>query len=85
MIGARFNNAPSEHLSAIEKAAGERAERMDEILRSHCIVPADLRADRFWEFYAARVEALLQRIEVATGRTIAREPELFRAGVVAEA
>jgi hypothetical protein len=58
---------------------------MDEILRSPCIAPADLRADRFWEFYGARAEALLRRIEAATGKTIAREPELFRAGVVAEA
>jgi hypothetical protein len=43
-----------------------------------------MRADRFWEFYATRAEALLQRIEAATGKTIAREPGLFRAGVVAE-
>jgi hypothetical protein len=33
----------------------------------------------------ARAEALLQRIEAATGKTTAREPDLFRAGVVAEA
>jgi hypothetical protein len=81
-IGGR---APSKYLPAVEKAAGVGAERMDEILRSHCIAPAALRADRFWEFYGARAEALLQRIEAATGKTITREPELFRAGVVAEA
>ncbi len=80
-IGGR---APSKYLPAIEKAAGVGTERMDEILRSHCIAPGELRADRFWEFYAARAEALLQRIEAATGKTITREPELFRAGVVAE-
>jgi len=33
----------------------------------------------------ARAEALLQRIEAATGKPITHEPELFRAGVVAEA
>lgn len=81
-IGGR---APSRYLPAIEKAAGVGAERMDEILRSHCIAPGELRADGFWEFYAARAEALLQRIEAATGKSITREPELFRAGVVAEA
>ncbi len=81
-IGGR---APSKYLPAVEKAAGVGAERMDEILRSHCITPAELRADRFWEFYAARAEELLQRIEAATGKTITREPEMFRAGVVAEA
>ncbi|MGH8722332.1 MAG: hypothetical protein ACREU4_10130, partial [Burkholderiales bacterium] len=81
-IGGR---APSKYMPAIEKAAGIGAERMDEILRSHCIAPGELRADRFWQFYAARAEALLQRIESATDKSITREPELFRAGVVAEA
>jgi len=57
---------------------------MDEILRSHCITPVELRADNFWDFYAARAEALLRRIEAATGKTIPREPERFLAGVVAE-
>jgi hypothetical protein len=81
-IGGR---APSKYLPAIERAAGIGPARMDEILRSHCVSPAKLRADRFWEFYAARAEELLQRIESATGKSITREPELFRAGVVAEA
>jgi hypothetical protein len=81
-IGGR---APSKYLPAIEKAAAVETERMNEILHSHCIAPKELRADRFWEFYAARAEALLQRIEAATGKAITREPELFRAGVVAEA
>jgi hypothetical protein len=81
-IGGR---APSKYLPAVQKAAGVGAQRMDEILRSHCIAPPDLRGDRFWDFYAARAEALLQRIEAATGKTIAREAELFRAGIAAEA
>jgi hypothetical protein len=89
-LAARTNrqiggHAPSKYLPAIEKTAGVDAGRMDEILRSHCIEPSELRADRFWEFYAARAEGLLQRIEAATGKTITREPELFRSGVVAEA
>jgi hypothetical protein len=81
-IGGR---APSRYLPAIEKAAGIGPARMDEILGSHCIPPEQLRADRFWEFYAARADELLKRIEAATGKSITREPELFRAGVVAEA
>lgn len=89
-LAARTNRqiggkAPSKYLPAVEKAAGVGPERMDEILRSHCIASGELRADRFWVFYAARAEALLQRIEAATGKTITREPTLFRAGVVAEA
>jgi len=89
-ISARTNRqiggkAPSKYLPAVEKAAGVAPGRMDEILGSHCISPALLRTDQFWEFYAARAETLLQRIEAATGKSITREPELFHDGVVAEA
>ena len=80
-IGGR---APSKYLPAVEKAAGVEPGRMDEILASHCIAHELLRADKFWDFYAARAETLLQRIEAATGKNITREPELFRTGVVAE-
>ena len=88
-LSARTNrqiggHAPSEYLSAVEKAAGIESVRMDEILASHCITPDLLRAGRFWNFYAARAETLLQRIEGATGKKITREPELFRTDVVAE-
>lgn len=89
-LSARTNrkiggHAPSKYLAIIEKDSGIEATRMNDILSSHCIAPADLRADRFWDFYAARAEALLQRIETATGKMITRDPELFRPGVVAEA
>jgi hypothetical protein len=89
-ISARTNRqiggrAPSKYLPAVEKAAGVDARRMDEILCSHCITANLLRKDQFWEFYAARAETLLQRIEVATGKSITRELELFRAGMVVEA
>ncbi len=77
--------APSKYLPAIEKAAGIElgADGRDLALALHST--AELRGDRFWEFYAARAEELLQRIEAATGKSITREPELFPAGVVAEA
>jgi hypothetical protein len=81
-IGGR---APSQYLPAIEKTAGIEPSRMDAILQSHHISPKCMRADRFWDFYAARAEALLQRIEAATGKTITREPDLFRPDVVIEA
>lgn len=80
-IGGR---APSQYLRSIERTAGIDTARMDEILRSHCIAPEHLRADRFWEFFAARAEALLQRIEAATGKTIARDPGIFRQGAMAD-
>ncbi len=81
MIGDR---APSKYLPAIERSAGIPRERMDEILRSHCVVPEHLRGDRFWEFYAARADALLHRIEVAMEKNVTRDPTLFRPGAVAE-
>jgi hypothetical protein len=89
-ISARTNRqiggrAPSKYLSSVEKTAGVNPKRMGEILRSHCIAPDLLRTDRFWEFFASRAETLLQRIEAATGTSLTRGPELFRAGVVAEA
>lgn len=80
-IGGR---APSEYLPAVEKAAGIDAARLDEILRSHAIESAHLRADDFWAFFAARAEALLQRIETATAKTIPRDPALFRPGAEVE-
>ena len=88
-ISARTNRqiggrAPSRYLPALERAADIDPMRMDEILASHRIAPDAIRTDRFWEFYAARAELLLQRIEVATGKTIAHEPELFRSDVVPE-
>ncbi len=88
-ISARTNRqiggrAPSEYLPVVEKAADIELRRMDEVLASHCIAPEFLRVDRFWAFYAARAEALLQRIEAATGKKITRESELFGAGRVAE-
>ena len=88
-ISARTNRqiggrAPSEYLPVVEKVADSDPARMDAILASHCIAPDSIRTDRFWDFYAARAEALLQRIEAVTGKTITREPELFRADVVPE-
>ena len=57
---------------------------MDSILGSHRIDPTLLRTDDFWEFFAARAEALLQRIEDAMGKQIQRDPDAFRAGAVDE-
>ena len=53
------------------------AREMDEILRSHRIDPAALRVDDFESFYSARADALLDIIEDAMGKKIAREPGLF--------
>jgi hypothetical protein len=76
--------APSKYLPVIEKRAVATPERMDEILQSHCIAFEHIRADSFWNFYKARAEALLNRIEAATGKVISYDPELFQEGAAME-
>jgi len=77
-VSARTNRiigekSPSEYLAKLEKEAEIPPERMDEILRSHCIEPGFLRNDSFADFYEARREALLSKIENAMGKRITRE------------
>jgi hypothetical protein len=70
-IGGR---APSQYLATLEKQdAGLRDGRLGEILRSHVIVEDHLRRDDFESFFAERSEAILARIERATGKRIPRE------------
>jgi hypothetical protein len=66
-------NAPSEYLAKLKKSIGIEDARMDEILRSHVIEPESLRNDDFDAFFNKREEALLDRIEKAMGKLIARE------------
>jgi len=76
IVGGR---APSSYLAALEREAGISSARMDEILKSHVIQPAAIRGDKFMAHFQARAEALLQRIEAAMGKQIARDTELFDA------
>jgi hypothetical protein len=46
---------------------------MDEIVRSHAIDPSALRDDDFERFFAARQNALLDRIEGAMSKQIPRD------------
>jgi hypothetical protein len=64
--------ASSEYLADLQKCAGIEPARMDEMLRSHLIDPAALRADDFDRFFEARSRALLEKIEKAMGKAIAR-------------
>ena len=77
-LSARTNriisgDAPSVYLPKLQKRGGTTEARMDQILASHVVNPSDLRADDFHGFFAARQEALLQRIEAAMGKPIARD------------
>jgi hypothetical protein len=67
MIGG---HAPSKYLAQIQGHAQVKLADagMDEILSSHLIAPALLRADAFEDFYAARKAALLAVVEQAMGK-----------------
>ena len=65
-IGGR---APSKYLRTLENQADIDTDRMNEIIESHVIDAESLRADNFEQFFQKRSEALLQRIQAATGRS----------------
>lgn len=79
------NNAPSDYLQRVQRNAGIDEARIDQILASHLIDPITLRLDYFDDFFKARETALLNRIERAMGKPIARDmvvpedsgPEIF--------
>ena len=66
--------APSAYLRLIERRDGLTPSDLDAILKTHVIDPTILRTDDFELFYEARFEQLLQRIENAIGKPIARDP-----------
>ncbi len=70
MIGG---NTPSVYLGRVQKNAGIDQQRMDTILQSHVIEPSVLRADDFLAFFKAREKTLLDRVEAAMGKLIARD------------
>jgi hypothetical protein len=77
-LSARTNrmiskNAPSDYLLRLQRTAGIDETRMEHILRSHLIEPKTLHGNDFDGFFTAREEALLDRIERAMGKPIARE------------
>lgn len=67
MIGG---NAPDAYLPRLEKRADISEDRMNEILVSHVIDFSALRSNNFDEFFEARKQALLERIENAMGKQI---------------
>jgi hypothetical protein len=76
-LSARTNrtiggNPPSVYLERLQRNCSISEARMDEILRSHLIDPALLRSDNFEGSYDLRQNRILQLIERATGKSIAR-------------
>ena len=70
MIGG---STTSNYLARIRKSAGIIPTRMGSILESHVIEPAATRSDDFLGFFKAREKALLDRVEAAMGKPIARD------------
>jgi hypothetical protein len=71
-------DAPSKYLDRLKKHAGVPDADFDTILRSHAVNPDFMFQDDFYGFFADRKERILQKIELATGKTIPRhqpEPE----------
>ncbi|NMC20735.1 MAG: DUF262 domain-containing protein [Thermogutta sp.] len=66
-------NAPSVYLRKLRDDHGISEDRQRQILESHAIEPSAILADDFRAFYDARREALLTRIERATGKAIPRD------------
>lgn len=69
-IGGKAPSVYSDKLDADTSAGGVE---LDEILRSHQIDPALMRADDFDAFYTARKVALLEMIESAMGKAALRD------------
>jgi hypothetical protein len=66
-------NAPSVYLERIQNELKITPERLNEIVASHNINPQILRSDNFEDFFNARKDAILKRIEKAMGKPIARD------------
>jgi hypothetical protein len=70
MVGG---NAPSDYVARLQKSAGIKPTRMDEILSTHLIDASALRADDFDRIFHQRSQELLAKIERAMGNVISRE------------
>ncbi len=68
--------APSKYLIDLEEKAEIPAASMTSILASHCISVQALRSDNFDQFFTHRTEKLIQRIEKAMDKQVARETEM---------
>lgn len=66
-------HAPSAYLEKIQQDLKITPKRLNEIIASHSIDPEHLRSDDFEGFFNGRRDAILQRIEKAMGKSIARD------------
>lgn len=73
-------DAPSVYLKRIEVKHGISSSALDDILRTHLIEPALLRADDFQSFYAARQRALEGLVANAMHKPVVREAGIDEPG-----
>lgn len=77
--------APSKYLVRLQIKAKATTEEINDLLRTHLVNPAIIRTDDFYAFIADRKESILKRIEIATGKLIARDADSNKdEGVFAE-
>jgi len=67
LIGGK---APSAYLRQIEGNHGFTSDQLDDVLRTHLIEPALLRADDFEGFFAARINALSALVGESMGKSV---------------
>ncbi len=74
-------HAPSMYLASLEKNHDQPTARLNEILLSHLVDPALMRADDFDAFIRKRATSLLDLIEKAMGKTVSGRdsPEVIEA------
>ena len=77
-------SAPSEYLRRVETKARLDADAVDEIIRTHGIDPARLRADDFEGHFDYRKEFLIALIEAAMGKAVLRDVGDRSAAEIAE-
>jgi len=73
-------DAPSKYLERLKKHAGVSDDEFNAILKSHVVNPDPMYRDDFYGFFTDRKEKILQKIEAAMGKAVAREQELLEEG-----
>jgi hypothetical protein len=73
-------DAPSKYLERLKKHAGVSDGEFNIILESHVVNPDYMNQDDFSGFFTDRKEKILQKIEAAMGKSIAREQEFQEEG-----
>lgn len=74
-------DAPSKYLARLKKNAGASDEEFEQILRSHVVNPEFMYVDDFNGFLNDRKERILEKIENAMGKKIARDQRESEEGV----